>query len=160
MTNNQLLDRAATRMADGVNNREAYLEGVLLVFALEEQIKKTVKEMAGLATFYASLTKATAKYAIDHPTVMAVPISDEGRGVKSGISVVDGEQCKLSISRGKPMRIDGGEFTQEFLRNLPERFTTTRRSLLVSGLDGMSNDELKTFGMKREPKYSWSKNDK
>ena len=94
----------------------------------------------------------TSLYAEEHPKALDAPISDYNDGLKRGAVTIDGEVFHLTIGKGEFKHIDGGNFTADFLKALPEDWKKSETVLDKSGLKkaSPSDTELAQHGLRNK----------
>ena len=155
---NQIKDAADAILANGVMTRDAFIEAVPYISKLEAAAKNVSGFSSKLNATLKVLKVKTTLYAEEHPKALDAPISDYNDGLKRGTVTIDGEVFQLTIGKGEFKRIDGGNFTADFLKALPEGWKKSETVLDKSGLKkaSPSDTELAKNGIYRETKRTWS----
>ena len=155
---NQIKDAVDAILANGVTTRDAFIEAVPYISKLEAAAKNVSDFSSKLNATLKALKEKTALYAEEHPRALDKPISNFRDELMRGSVTIDGEVFHLTIGKGEFKRIDGGNFTADFLKALPESWTKTEIDLDKSGLKKkkLSDTELAQHGLYRETKRTWS----
>lgn len=144
-------------LESGIDNRERFREAVKRHFRLLWMAKGVMGFAKILANTAKGLGEAAAAYAVDHKTALDVEaLSELKTGILNGVVEIDGSKYRLTISRGDPVRIDGGNITQEFLMGLPKAWSESKLELYKSALAKVTEDELREKGLERALKRVWS----
>ena len=152
----ELIDNADSIIENGVENRAQFDEAMSLYGELLCQASKAAAASKHLGELVKGLGALTAEYAIGHKTVFTEPLTEIKDGVRNGVVDVDGQQYRLTVSLGDPKRINGANFTQDFLKRLPEAWCKSSIKLNVGALADVDEKTLANHGIKRDEVGKWS----
>ena len=152
----ELIDNAGSIVENGVENRAQFDEAMSLYGELVCQAAKAAAAEKLLGGLVKALGALTAEYAISHKTVFTEPLTEIKDGVRNGVVDVSGKQYRLTVSLGDPKRISGANFTQDFLKRLPEAWCKSSLKLNVGALADVDEKTLAKHDIKRDEKGVWS----
>ena len=152
----ELKKRAEELLESGVSRMEDFREAVPLVLQLQDAVTNVRSFANALSALELQLGELAATYAIDHVTALDEPLSDAKDGIKSGTVSINGTEYRLTVSLAPARRIDGGSFTQDFLKKLPKEWTGTKLEMRQSALKEVDPAKLAAKGLHRETKRVWS----
>ena len=151
-----LIDNVRSIIENGVENRAQFDEAMSLYGELVREAARAVSAEKLLTELVKGLGTLAAEYAIDHKTVFTEPLTEFKDGVRNGMVEVDGKQYRLTVSLGKPKRISGANFTQDFLKRLPESWCSSSLSLNVGAIADIDEKTLAKHDIKRDQRGVWS----
>ena len=152
----ELIDNAGSIVQNGVENRAQFDDAMSLYGELVCQAAKAAAASKLLGELVKGLGALTAEYAIDHKSVFTEPLTEIKDGVKNGIVEVGETQYRLTVSLGDPKRISGANFTQDFLKRLPEGWCKSSLKLNVGALADVDEKTLAKHDIKRDEVGKWS----
>ena len=147
-------------LESGISTKERFREAVVRLFELR-RLAKGVRAFSALLEETASkMGDAAAASGADHVTAFdAEAMTETKGGIMSGVVGIDGNLYRLTISKDRPERIDGGNLTQDFLARLPAAWTTSRLALATSQMQDVLEDTLAECGLTRAIRRVWSRCD-
>lgn len=152
----ELIDNAGSIVENGVENRAQFDEAMSLYGELVCQAAKAAAASKLLGELVRGVGALTAEYAFSHKTVFTEPLTEIKDGVRNGVVDVSGKQYRLTVSLGDPKRISGANFTQDFLKRLPEAWCKSSLKLNVGALADVDEKTLAKHDIKRDEKGVWS----
>ena len=151
-----LIENAQGIAQNGVGNRAQFDEAMAVYHELAGNAAKAAAAAAQLKSLVKAVGDLAAEYAVGHRSVFTEPLAEVRAGVSNGVVDVNGVPYRLTVGAGEPRRISGANFTQEFLKRLPEAWCKASLKLNVGALAGVDGETLAKHGIKRTEKREWS----
>ena len=151
-----LIDNAGSIVENGVENRAQFDDAMLLYGNLVREAARAAAASKLLGELVKGVGALTAEYAIGHKTVFTEPLTEIKDGVKNGIVEVGETQYRLTVSLGEPKRVSGANFTQDFLKRLPEGWCKSSLKLNVGALADVDEKTLAKHDIERKEVGKWS----
>ena len=144
-------------LEQGISTKTQFLDALPHLIEMFKAYKSAKEWFAIFVDVFEKFHDELAEYAFDHTSVFTRPMVEVKDGIISGeIDMEDGETLRLTQSKDRAKRLDGGNLTQAFLGNLDDKLVTTKLALRDSAVSALADDELAALGLYRAAKLVWT----